>query len=105
MISKTDLRKLLSEKRRTLDTKILSGIICEKIKTQKEYIEAKNIFSYYPKPFEVDIIPLLKDKNKIWFLPKTSGDEMLFYEYKYGDNLAKGDFGVYEPVSDEQTKI
>lgn len=105
MISKIDLRKKLIKKRKTLNTKILSNLVCEKIMTQKEYIEAKFIFAYYPKSFEIDITPLFKDENKKWFLPKTDGEDLKFYEYKFGDELIKGDFGVYEPVIDTETTI
>ena len=105
MISKIDLRKQLTEKRKTLETKILSDLICRKIKLEKAYINAKKIFAYYPKAFEVDITPLFKDENKKWFLPKTKGEELFFYEYKKGDELVKGDFGVYEPKKDMKTDI
>ena len=105
MISKIDLRKIFIQKRKTLETKILSDLICEKIKAQKVYKEAKTIFAYYPKAFEVDITPLFKDENKKWFLPKTAENDLVFYEYKFGDELIKGDFGVYEPKSGMNSEI
>ena len=97
MISKINLRKKLLQKRKTLNTMVLSNLICEKIKLEKVYIEAKIIFAYYPKLFEVDITPLFKDKSKKWFLPKTTENNLIFYEYKYGDELIKEKFGVFEP--------
>lgn len=102
MISKIDLRKELLEKRKTLETKVLSDLICEKIKAQKIYKNAKTIFAYYPKAFEVDITPLFEDKNKKWFLPKIVENNLIFYEYKGDDELIKGDFGVYEPKSSKK---
>lgn len=105
MISKIDLRKELIEKRKKLNTKDLSSLICEKIMAQEEYINAKNIFAYYPKSFEVDITPLFKNGSKKWFLPKTIGLDLKFYKYKLGDELIKGDFEVYEPVFNKQTSV
>ena len=100
MINKSELRKILIEKRRTIDTNSLSKVICEKITKLEVYKSAKTIFAYYPLPYEVDISVLFKDKTKNWFLPKVSGEDMEFYRYTLGDKLVKGKFGVYEPVSD-----
>ena len=105
MISKIDLRKELVNKRKTLKTNILSAKICEKIKNQKEYICAKSIFAYYPKKYEVNILPLFKDINKNWFLPKTNNDELVFYKYNDNDDLIKSEFGVYVPKSNIEADI
>lgn len=105
MISKIDLRKKLLEKRKELKTEILSDLICKKILNNEIYIKAKNIFAYYPKEFEVDIKQLFKDTSKNWYLPKTIENDLIFYEYKSGDKLIKGNFGVYEPKSGMKTNI
>ena len=105
MISKTDLRKQLLEKRKTLNTKKLSELICKKIINYEAYKISKNIFAYYPKEFEVDITPLFEDKSKKWFLPKVNGENLYFFEYKSGDELKTGEFGVKEPVNNEKTNI
>ena len=105
MISKTDLRKQLIEKRKTLDTRVLSDLICQNIEKTTQFQIAKNIFAYYPKPFEVDITPLFKNKKKNWFLPKTVGENLQFFKYKSGDELILGEFRVMEPKTDIPTKI
>lgn len=104
MISKSELRKQLLKKRKTLNTKVLSNLICEKIKNLKEYKTAKNIFAYYPKPYEADISPLFEDKNKNWFLPRVKGDNIEFIGFHIKDNLIKSEFGVFEPIG-EKTSI
>ena len=101
MISKSELRKILTEKRKTIDTNSLSKIICEKIMENDVYKNAKNIFAYYPLPYETDIKPLFEDKTKNWFLPKVNGENLDFYEYKIGDKLKQGAFGVYEPCGEK----
>ena len=105
MISKTDLRKQLLEKRKNLNTKELSSLICKKIIRHKAYKSSKNIFAYYPKSFEVDITPLFEDESKKWFLPKVYGENLYFFEYKMGDDLAEGKFGIKEPINSEKTNI
>ena len=104
MISKSDLRKQLLEKRKTLNTEGLSNLICEKIKNLKEYKTAKNIFAYYPKPYEVDISHLFEDTKKNWYLPRVKGDNIEFIGFHIGDKLIKSEFGVFEPIG-EKTSI
>ena len=101
MISKTELRKQLLNKRKTLNTKVLSDLICKKIIDLKQYKTAKNIFAYYPKTYEVDISPLFEDTEKNWFLPKVIGENMEFIKYNLGDNLVKSEFGVFEPIGEK----
>lgn len=103
MISKTELRKQFIEKRKLLDTKILSNLICKKILMTEVYKNSKNIFAYYPKTYEVDISLLLEDKTKNWFLPKVEGNNLQFY--KYSGELKKGVFGVYEPLNSSPAEI
>ena len=79
MINKSELRKILIEKRKTVKTDRLSKIICEKIRKCELYKNARNIFAYYPLPYEVDIKLLFEDKTKNWFLPKVNGENLEFY--------------------------
>lgn len=105
MISKTDLRKQLIEKRKTLNIKELSALVCENIKINPLYINSKNIFAYYPKEYEVDISPLFQNLQKNWFLPKTIGETLAFYEYKYTEQLIEGKFNVKEPKTTVKTNV
>ncbi len=95
MISKIDLRKQFIEKRKILNTDVLSDLICKNITGLEIYKQSKNIFAYYPKEYEVNILKLFEDKSKCWFLPKIEGETLKFYEYK--GNLVLGKFNVYEP--------
>ena len=105
MISKTDFRKHFLEKRKTLNTKVLSDSVCKNIINTDIYKKAQNIFAYYPLPFEVNISLLFKDISKNWFLPKIKGDNLKFYEYEYGDKLNTGAFNVLEPAKFFSTEI
>ena len=105
MISKSELRKQLLDKRKTLNIEKLSALLCEKIIETKEYKIAKNIFAYYPKEYEVDISSLFNDKEKNWFLPKVVGKEMEFIKYNVGERLIKSEFGVFEPEGEKTSLI
>lgn len=104
MNSKTDLRKEILDKRKKLNTKNLSLLICQNIVKNEIYKNAKIIFAYYPMTYEADISLLFEDNSKQWFLPKVFGDDMQFFEYKIGDALKKSKFGVLEPeINDTPT--
>lgn len=103
MINKSALRKEILDRRKTLEVKTLSVELCRKLSSNKQYQNAKNIFAYYPKKYEVDITSLFNDKDKNWFLPKIINDKLEFIEYKIGDNLIKNSFGVFEPIKNPTT--
>ncbi len=105
MISKSELRKQLLNKRKKLNTKELSKSLCKKIVETEEYKTAKNIFAYYPKEYEVDISSLFNNKEKNWFLPRVVGEEMEFIKYNIGDKLIKSEFGVFEPTGEKTLVI
>ena len=105
MINKSDLRKILIDKRKTLDTKSLSDIICKNITELEIYKKAKNIYAYYPLPYEVDITKCFEDRTKNWFLPKVRGENLEFYKYSFGDKMKRGCFGVMEPDCTELSDI
>lgn len=101
MISKTDLRKEILNKRKALNHQLKSSLICENIKKEKAYKNAKNIFAYYPKTYEIDITSLFKDESKNWFLPKVENENLIFIRYSYGDKLEEGYFKVMVPKGDK----
>lgn len=62
-----------------------------------EYKQAKNIMLFYPMKNEVNLLELLKDDSKTFFLPKIDGKNLLCCEYKNGDLLCESCFKTLEP--------
>lgn len=104
MQSKAELRKWIKEERKKLDIINLSKIFVEKIQTLEEYKSAKNIMLYYPLENEINLLGLLEDKNKMFYLPKISGENLLCCPYSKGDSLCESCFKTKEPVSDSVEK-
>lgn len=107
MVTKSDLRTWAKEKRKKLNTEEISAKLVEKLKKTKEYLESKNIMIFYPKEFEVDLLSLLEDKSKNFYLPKIDGDNLLCCPYKKDDDLCVSCFRTKEPLTDivEKTLI
>ena len=64
-----------------------------------EYKQAKNIMLFYPIKNEVNLLELLQDNSKTFFLPKIDGKNLLCCVYKNGDILCESCFKTLEPTS------
>ena len=64
-----------------------------------EYKQAKNIMLFYPIKNEVNLLELLQDDSKTFFLPKIDGQKLLCCKYKNGDILCESCFKTLEPTS------
>lgn len=64
-----------------------------------EYKQAKNIMLFYPIKNEVNLLELLQDDSKTFFLPKIDGKNLLCCVYKNGDILCESCFKTLEPTS------
>ena len=100
MSTKSELRIQAKEIRKKLDMKTISHKLALKLKNTKEYKNAKNIMIFYPKNDEVDLIELLDDKSKNFFLPKISGEELLCCPYKKNEELCESCFKTKEPLTE-----
>jgi len=98
-MQKKDLRKqTLVLREKIKDKAILSGKICQNIKNSYEYLKARTILGFYPFGDEPDIIELLDDTGKKWFLPRVEGDVIFFYEYNKLTWLHPNKWGILEPA-------
>lgn len=100
MSDKKKLRKNLKQIRKTLDIKEISVLLVEKLRETSEYRCAKNILIYYPLKEEINLLDLLKDKNKNFYLPKINGQELLCCPYKEGDETCLSCFKTCEPLTE-----
>ena len=79
------------------------NLILKLIETN-EYKQAKNIMIFYPMKNEVNLLELLKDSSKTFFLPKIDGKNLLCCEYKNGDELCESCFKTLEPLTKSVNK-
>ena len=98
MDSKTYLRAQAKLIRKQLDTSMVSANIVKLIRESKAYLSAQNVMLFYPKKYEINLLPLLED-NKDFYLPKVCGDDILVCPYNSGDRLAVSNFNIQEPCS------
>ena len=98
-MNKCALRKWAKEERKKLDIEALSLELVQKLKLTEEYKQAKNIMIFYPKSDEVNLLPLLDDETKNFFLPRIEGENLLCCPYKNGEELCVSCFKTHEPIS------
>lgn len=96
-MKKTELRKIYKTKRKLLDIKSLSLELCTKLSSTKEYMSAKHIMIYYPLEDEINLLTLMEDNSKSFYLPKIVGNNLICCPYRKGDNLTESKFHTLEP--------
>ncbi len=97
---KQQLRKWAKEERKKLDIQFLSQKLVEKLKETVEYKQAKNIMIYYPLKDEVNLLSLLQDKTKKFYLPKVEGENLLCCPFNENDDLCESCFKTKEPLTE-----
>ena len=97
-MDKQSLRKWARGKRKELDMGAISAILAEKLVQTEEYKNSKNIMLFYPLPDEVNLLLLLKNKTKNFYLPRIKGEELECCVYKEGDELCESCFHTKEPT-------
>lgn len=91
---KTALRKWAKEERKKYSC---DSVLIKTLIETEEYKQAKNIMIFYPLKDEVNLLPLLKDKTKNFYLPKIDGKNLLCCPYSEGDELCESCFKTQEP--------
>ena len=95
---KEELRKEIKAKRKLIN--IDCQMLVENLMKTQEYKRAKNIMIFYPLKYEVNLLSLLKDKTKKFYLPKIDGENLLCCPYGEGDELCVSCFKTFEPVTE-----
>ena len=96
---KQNLRKWAKEERKKLNIEELSQKLVLKLKDTKEYQTALNIMIYYPLINEINLLKLLEDTTKNFYLPKISGNQLLCCPYNSNDELCYSCFKTKEPTT------
>ena len=99
-MNEQQLRKWIKEERKKLNTNLLSEILVKKLKETEEYKMANHIMFFYPLEYEINLLSLLNDETKNFYLPKIIGENLLCCSYKNGDMLCESCFKTKEPLSE-----
>lgn len=97
-------KKELREKYKDFDKSVYSSKIIAKLKQSKIYQKAKNIMIFYPLKNEVNLLSLLEDKEKSFYLPKIDGKNLLCCSFSKGDELCESCFHTLEPKTEPCSK-
>ena len=104
ILDKQSLRKWARGKRKELDMDAISSILAENLVQTEEYKNSKNIMIFYPLEGEVNLLSLLNDKTKQFYLPRIKDKELECCSYKIGDELCESCFHTKEPTCKACTK-
>ena len=98
--NKEELRCWAKKIRAELDINQVSLELVNKLQNTQAYKQAKNIMIYYPLPNEVNLLELLKDKTKQFYLPKIDGGNLLCCPFAEGDKTCLSCFKTCEPLTE-----
>lgn len=98
MQDKTHLRTIFKEKRKTIDTAIVSREICQKIRTAEFYKKARNVMLFYPLKYEINLLELLRD-DKNFYLPVVDKENLLVCPYDEQTPMKKSALNIPEPCT------
>lgn len=104
MNKKQELRKWAKEERKKLDIEKISLAIVQKLKETDEYKQAKNIMIFYPLKDEINLLSLLEDSDKNFYLPKIDGENLLCCPFSKGAELCDSCFKTKEPTTESVEK-
>lgn len=76
-----------------------SSILVHKLRSSCEYKKSKNIMLFYPVKNEVNLLALLEDSEKNFFLPRICGRSLCCCPFTMGEELSISSFHTKEPVS------
>ena len=104
-MNKQSLRKWARGKRKELDMPAISTTLVQKLVQTKEYKDSKNIMLFYPLSDEVNLLSLLDDDSKNFYLPRIKGKDLECCLYKIGDELCESCFHTKEPTCQACNKM
>lgn len=102
--NKQQLRTWAEAQRNKLDMNNLSAALISKLRNLKDYEKAKNIMIFYPLKKEVNLLELMNDNDKNFYLPKIIGREIVCCPYSKGEELCSSRFNTKEPYTEAVDK-
>ncbi len=76
----------------------ISKSIVRKIEASDSFRQAKHIMLFHPKEEEVNLLALMRYRDKIFYLPRIKEGELEVCKFASEDELKMCKFGVMEPV-------
>ena len=104
MNNKQQLRIWAKEERKMLDIEKISLELVQKLKETEEYKQAKNIMIFYPLKDEINLLGLLEDFDKNFYLPKIEGETLLCCPFNRDTELCDSCFKTKEPATEAVEK-
>ncbi len=105
VIDKINLRKAALKEREkkelSADFRQASSRILAKILNSSDFVLAKNVALYIPIKNEIDITPLLKVKEKNFYLPRCNQNNLEFAEFLSYDKLKLSKWNILEPTGEK----
>ena len=106
-MNKSELRQLMKQQKRAMTSEQIeaaSARLGELFAQCAPYQQAETIYFYLPYNQEVRTLPMIQKAfadGKRVAVPKVYGEEMRFIYIEDLSGIAKGSFGIPEPVADE----
>ena len=99
LLSKMNDKKSLRAWAKQFDKSGSSEKLMQALIECEEYKNAQSVMLFYPLKKEVNLLALLKDKTKNFYLPKIDGENMLCCPFNGGEELCISCFNTKEPAS------
>lgn len=77
--------------------------ICQHLLNSNILAQSKFILSYLSFKNEPDLSFLHQQKQYKWGLPRCQGKALIWHQYRWGDDLDQGTYGIYEPKTNAPT--
>ena len=85
---------------KSFDKSSYSKLLVQKLKENDFYKNSKNIMIFYTLKNEVNLLELLEDNTKNFFLPKINNDTLCCCPYCKDDELISAKFNTFEPKTE-----
>ncbi|MDD4519289.1 MAG: 5-formyltetrahydrofolate cyclo-ligase [Alphaproteobacteria bacterium] len=101
-IQKNFLRKKCLDLRKQKNMVNLSKEIVSKIISWDKYISSKKIMIFYPISHEINLLALLKDTNKKFYLPRIHDNTLLCCPFSNENHLKRNKSikSIFEPITE-----
>ena len=103
-MDKNSLRIWAKKERLKLDIPTLSACIVKNLIKTEVYKKANNVLIFYPLKGEINLLSILEDSSKSFYLPKIDGENLLCCPYKDGDETCLSCFSTCEPLTESCDK-
>ncbi len=77
-----------------------STLICQNLQSFSVFTQAKTVLAYFSIQNEPNLHQLFTNSQQIWGFPRCVGQQMTWWEWKPGDPLQTGRYGILEPTTD-----